>query len=440
VTVFEALPVAGGMLRVGIPEYHLPKEILDREIAFIESCGVEIKTNMRLGDTLTITTLEQFDAVFIATGAHKANIPDISGIDLNSVSVLTAVDFLKRVALNKTISLGNRVLVVGGGDVALDCVRSARRLGVPEIKLACLEKLDQMPASAERIAQAKEEGLDIHPSCLVCKVLKEDGRCTGVECLALRSMEFREDGSLHVDPLENSEHVIPVDTILLAAGQTIDPSIFPKGLKVNRGRIAVDENGATTLPKYFAGGDAATPQKTVAHAVGFGRRAAEAIDRYLPKLPESGLIPSVTMRKSEIQNPDIFEKKERSPIPKLNIAERLSSFAEVELGLGEEEAKKEAGRCLECRGMCGVVCPYDAPQFGTGDNPKMQMCNSCLEDWSNGKKPMCVRSCPVRALDFGPIGELQAKYGEVRVARRFTYSEKNRPSVIFKTKERRTVI
>ena len=433
-TVFEALPLAGGMLRVGIPEYHLPKEVLEREIAFITSCGVKIKTNMRLGDNLKPSALDMFDAVFIATGAYQANIPNIAGLENARAGVMTALDFLQKVALNEPVNLGKHVLVIGGGDVALDCFRSARRLGVSDIRLACLESLEQMPATADRLAQAMEEGLEIYPSRSFRRILEEDGCCTGLECMKLRGMEFREDGSLRLDLLEDSEHTIPADTIILAAGQRVDTGIFPEGLKIKGGRIAIDENGATSLPKYFAGGDAAIPQAKVSYAIGSGRRAADAIHRQLQGLPDRAATSPAEIRKSELQNTDIFVKRERVGISTLHVDDRLSSFAEVELGLRKEEGRNEAGRCLECRGMCSIACPYDAPQFGVEMNPKMQKCDSCLEDWIAGKQPMCVRSCPARALDIGTMDDLRAKYGGIREAENFIYSEKNGPSIIFKPK------
>jgi len=432
VTVFEALQVVGGMLRIGIPEYHLPKEVLDREIAFIEACGVEIKTNMRLGENLTLLELEKFDAIFLATGAHEKKILDIPGADLNGV--MSGVDFLTKVNLNEVVNLGNRVLVVGGGDVAIDCARSAIRLGASEVHVACLESLDEMPANPLGVVQAKEEGITIHPSRTFSRIFKENGCCAGIECLKLHSMKFDDNGKLHIDVIENTEHTLSADTVIFAIGQAVDSNIFPKGLQVNKGLIKIDENGVTSLPKYFAGGDVAIPEGKVAYAIGSGRKAAEAIDRQLRNLPEYKPTTELPIHKSELSDIDIFEKKGRIPISSAPISDRLLEFSEVELSLTEEEGKKEASRCLECYAMCQMVCPYDVPQFGAEENPKMQKCDSCLDEYLQGKDPICVRACPTRALDAGPIEELKAKYGDNRVAKNFTYYENTKPNVVFKPK------
>ena len=432
VTVFEALPVVGGMLRIGIPEYHLPKEVLGREIAFIEACGVEIETNMRLGENLSTVDLEQFDATFLATGAHEKKILDIPGADLNNLMV--GLDFLRKVNLNEVVNLGKQVLVVGGGDVAIDCARSAIRLGASEVHIGCLESLDKMPANPSGVAEAKKEGISIHPSRSFRRVLDENGCCAGMECLNLRSMKFDEKGTLHLDVIKNTEHILPADTIIFAIGQAVDTSVFPKGLQINKGLITIDENGATSLPKYFAGGDAAIPEGKIAYAIGSGRKAAESIDRQLKNLPEEKLTATSRIHKSEFSDTDIFQKKERVPIPSLPVLNRVLGFPEVELALTEEEGRKEASRCLECYAMCQLACPYDAPQFGAEYNPKIQKCDSCLDEYLQGKDPICVRACPTRALDAGPIGELKSKYGDTKVAKNFTYYEKTKPNVVFKPK------
>ena len=197
--------------------------------------------------------------------------------------------------------------------------------------------------------------------------------------------------------------------------------------------IDVDEDGVTSRPKYFAGGDASSSQRKLAWAIGSGRRAAQAIDRYLRGVckEEASTKP---IRESQFTNTDFMPKKERVTIPMLPVANRRRGFAEVELGLSDKQAKAEADRCIRCQGMCSVACPYHTPQFGAENNPKMQKCTLCLEEWEQGKKPLCVRSCTMRALDADAIDVLRAKYGDVREAEGFTYYEKNEPSVTFKPK------
>ncbi len=432
VTVLEALPVVGGMLQVGIPEYRLPKAVLEREIAFIESVGVEIKTNMQLGKNFSLEDLDQFDAVFLAIGAHKERDLNIPGMNLKGV--ITGLDFLREAKPNGKVNIGKRVVVLGGGNVACDCARTAHRLGATKIHLVCPECYEDMLAEPSEIKQDKEENIAIHNSCIISRILGENEHVVGAECLRLRSMEFDEDGKLHFDAIAGSEQVLPADTVILAIGQEPDLSFLPKDIKVNRGIISIDEDGATSRPKYFAGGDAAIPERRVAWAIGSGRRAAQAIDRVLKGLPKEKPADKPTTIESKLLDTDFIEKRGRVKSPILPIRDRHQSFAEVERGLDSEQARIEAKRCLLCQGMCLVACPYHAPQFGAEDNPKMQKCDFCLEEWAQGKQPICVRSCTMRALDAGPIDELRAKYGDVRKTKGFPYYEKSEPAIIFKPK------
>ena len=430
VTIFEALPVTGGMLRVGIPRYQLPANVLDREIAFIEALGVEIKTNMRLGENLSLEELDKFDAVFLGVGAHKQRSLNIPGINLKGV--IGGLDFLREVNVLGKGNVGERTLVLGGGNVAFNCARIARRLGAIEVHLACPEAYDSMPADLFEISEGEAEGVIIHPSRIFTKVAGKDGHATGVECLRLQSMEFDEEGKLHFDAFQGSEHILAADTVIFAVGEELDLSFLPKDIKVDKGRILVDEDGATSHKKFFAGGDVTVRQERVAYAIGAGRRAAQAIDREFMGLKKEK--PVEGYKEYKLIDTDFFEKKAAVAIPQLAVHERRRNLSEIESSLDSEQAMTEASRCLNCRGMCLVACPYDAPQFGAEDNAKMQKCTLCLEEWVENKKPVCVRACPTRALDAGPLEELRAKYGDVREAVGFTYSEKSKPAIVFKPK------
>lgn len=430
VTVYEALPVAGGMLRVGIPEYRLPGEVLDREIALIEAMGVDIKTGMELGKNLSLAELDGYDAVFLAIGAHTEKRLDIPGINLKEV--IPGIDFLKEAKLKGKVKIGKKVVVLGGGNVAFDCARTAHRLGAEEVHIVCPEGEEDILAEPAEVEQGQEEGITIHSSRLACQVLSADGQVSGVECLGLRSMSFDETGKLHFDAIEGSEKVLAADTVILAIGQEPDFSFLPEDIKVKGGMISVDTDGATSRPKYYAGGDAALTERKVAWAIGSGKRSAEAIDRALKGLPAEKPVAKAGCNGHTLLDTDFIEKKVRVKIPVLPAEDRRQGFAEVEKGLDNEQAKAEAERCLICRGMCLVACPYDAPQFGDEDNPKMQKCDLCLEEWEIGKQPICVRSCTMRALDAGPIEELRAKYGDIRDAEGFCYYEKSEPSITFK--------
>ena len=433
VTIFEALPVVGGMLRVGIPAYRLDKEILEREIAFIKSTGMNIETNRRLGENLTFAELDKFDAVFLAVGAFKDRIPDIPGTELDGV--VSGLDFLREVNLEGTVKILGKVLVIGGGNVAIDCARTALRLGATKIELACPEGYHEMPADEWEVKGAEAEGVTIHPSQALRRIIGEDSHVSGVECLKLRSMEFDEEGKLHFDAIEGSEHVIPADMVIIATGQAPDLSFLPDDIKVSRGIIQVDANGATSRERYYAGGDATVDidRRRVSWAIGMGRRAALAIDRKLQGLPPEE--PAMAGGEEDIEykltDTDFIEKEARVTLPQLSLSERCQGFDEVELGLDPEKALAEAKRCLRCHGMCLVACPYDAPKFIERARTHMFKCNFCLDRLSEGKEPACVAACPVLALDAGPMEELIKKYGEGKKAKGFTDYPQTKPSIVF---------
>jgi hypothetical protein len=238
---------------------------------------------------------------------------------------------------------------------------------------------------------------------------------------------------LHFDAIAGSEQILAADTVILAIGQEPDLSFLPKDIKVHRKIISVDEDGATSRPIYFAGGDAAIPTRKVAWAVGSGRRAAHVIDQMLRGRSEQKS-PEKPMAESKLLDTDFIRKEERAKAPMLPVCDRCEGFAEVERGLDGQQAIAEANRCLRCEGMCLVACPYDVPQFGAEDNPKMQKCDFCLQEWEEGKQPICVRSCTMRAMDAGPVEELKAKYGDVKEAEGFSYYKKSEPAIFFKPK------
>ncbi|MCL6479422.1 MAG: FAD-dependent oxidoreductase [Peptococcaceae bacterium] len=347
VTVFEALPFPGGMMRVGIPEYRLPRDVLDAEIKEIESLGVEIRTNTRV-DSLDTLFAEGYSAILVAVGTHQGVKLPIPGADLDGVLVNTT--FLREVSLGKKVEVGNRVVVLGGGNVAFDCARVARRLGAGEVHLACLESRENMPASPEEIEQGEEEGIVIHPSHSFTRIISDQGRITGVECLDVQSFEFDEERRAQIKVVEGSEHILPADTVIFAVGQRPE-SIDKFGLTTGRGNtIQVDPDTlAAGREGVFAAGDAVTGTDSVIAAIAAGRRGAGAIDKYLggDGVIDEELAPAEKPAPwiGRIEN---FAYQRRCGISCTPAEERIRTFGKIDPGYDEEAALKESQRCLQC--------------------------------------------------------------------------------------------
>jgi NADPH-dependent glutamate synthase beta subunit-like oxidoreductase/Pyruvate/2-oxoacid:ferredoxin oxidoreductase delta subunit len=347
VTVFEALPVTGGMMRVGIPEYRLPRDVIEREIQEIQSMGVEIKTNMKV-TSLDILFEEGYDAILVAIGANVGQKLSIPGADLDGV--LIGLDFLRDANLGKKVNVGKRVVVLGGGNVAFDCARLARRLGADEVRIACLEDKIEMPAACDEIEQGEEEGILVYPSRTCTRVLSENGRITGVECLDVASFEFDEDGRVRIDVVEGSEHVLVANTIIFAIGQLPEiPDQF--GLDLDgRGHISVDPYSFdTSRAGVFAAGDAVKGTSSVIEAIASGREGAVAVDKYLGG---SGIIDEELAPREEPETwlgpGDGFAALSRCKQYCIGAAERIKSFCTIVWPLEEEAADAESKRCLQC--------------------------------------------------------------------------------------------
>ncbi|HAJ56553.1 MAG TPA: glutamate synthase (NADPH), homotetrameric [Candidatus Omnitrophica bacterium] len=293
VTLFESLHVPGGVLSYGIPEFRLPKKIVLNEVAFIQSLGVELRTNVLIGKTYTLDDLfsDGYRAVFIASGAGLPNFLGIEGE--NAGGVYSANEFLTRVNLMKAyefpksatpVKVGKTVVVIGGGNVALDSARCARRLGV-EVKLVYRRTESEMPARREEIDNAKEEGIDFMFLAAPKRILVDkNGFCSGLEVLKMELGPPDASGRPRPVIIENSEFTIDADTVIVAIGQSPNPLLAKntKGLEVTaRGTIKVDEHFMTSIKGVFAGGDIITGADTVISAMGAGKKAAKEIDKYL---------------------------------------------------------------------------------------------------------------------------------------------------------------
>ncbi len=346
VTVYEGLPAAGGMLRYGIPEYRLPRKVLENEIKYIQNTGVTIKTGTRV-ESIDNLFEQGYDGIIVAVGTHRGQKLKIPGTD--NAGVLIGVDFLREINLGKKVSVGKSVLVLGGGNVAFDGARAAIRLGA-QVKLACLEPRETMPAAKEEIEQGEEEGIKVYPGRTFTRILTENGKIKGVECLEVASLSFDEEKNPQIEAVENSQHTIEADTVIFAIGQR--PEI-PEGFGVDIGSgnlIAVDEYSFTTSKEgVFAAGDAVNGTSSVIKAIASGRKAAIALDKYLEGSGniDENLAPLQELKKY-IGSWEGFASLERCRDSYIPAEKRIKSFRSVVKDMDEKTAECEAKRCLQC--------------------------------------------------------------------------------------------
>jgi heterodisulfide reductase subunit A-like polyferredoxin len=354
VTIYEKLPVAGGMLSVGIPEYRLPRDIINAEIQIIKDMGVEIKTGTEIGKDFTIEQLREqgTKAIFLGIGAHECKSLGIEGEDLEAV--YPGVDFLREVNLGKKIGLGDRIAVVGGGNVAMDAVRTARRLGASEAFIIYRRSYEEMPANEEEIEECEEEGIQIHTLTNPKRIIGENGRVKAVECIRMTLGEPDESGRRRPVPVEGSEFTMEVDGVIPAIGQESDWACLGPECACTLsdwGTMNVDPLTLQTEDAdIFAGGDAVTGPKTVIEAIEAGKQAAISIDRF---------IRGVNLREGREKEweavQDVrtegYDRIPRTQMPRLSPDKRLDNFDEVQLGFSEAETVAEAKRCVEC-GIC----------------------------------------------------------------------------------------
>ncbi len=363
VTVFEKLPKGGGMLLTGIPPYRLPKDILEREVKVVEGL-VEVRYNTPVDRELFREILNEYDAVFIATGAHKSRGMGIPGEDLEGV--YHAVSILKKINFGEPVDLGKRVMVVGGGNSAMDAARSALRLGC-EVMVVYRRSRAEMPAIPEEVEAAMEEGIEFHFLRNPVEFIGRDGRLERVRLIKMELGEPDESGRRRPVPVPGSEYEVEVSSVLLAIGERPDLS-FVDGIELTPwGTVKVDElTLQTSNPKVFAGGDCVTGPNTFIDAVAHGKRAAVSIHRFLEgkdlKEGREGELPW----KSELAgDKSLAYRKGRIVQPHLPVEERIKTFSEVELTPAEEDIREEARRCINCSvcsecGLCVLACEPEA--------------------------------------------------------------------------------
>ena len=346
VTVKEALPKAGGMMRYGIPSYRLPRQIVEEEVAVILKTGVKLETNCKVAKPAGLLT-EGYDAVLVAVGTHQGIKLPIDGNDLPGVLLNT--EFLIAAAQGREVALGKKVIVLGGGNVAFDCARTAVRLGAEEVHLACLEAKENMPADREEIEQAEEEGIHIHPGKTLEKITGTE-KAGGVIFSDIESFTFDENRRAQIVKKENSASFMAADTVIFAIGQRPDLS-GEAGLALGRGNLIQVKEGSLTTAEdgIFAAGDAVYGTASVIKAIASGREAARAIDRYLGGNGDiSEVLVPADQPKPYIGSIAGFGYRERVRSRVEAVAARVKGFSGIDHGIGDQDICGEIERCLQC--------------------------------------------------------------------------------------------
>ncbi|MBM3124346.1 MAG: FAD-dependent oxidoreductase [Chloroflexi bacterium] len=374
VTVFDALPSPGGMLAAGIPEYRLPREVLNDEIDYVLAQGVELKLNTPIGRDggPSLEDLRRdHQAVFLAIGAHGSSRLGVPGEDLPEV--FQAVPFLRHMNMGHEANIGKHVAVIGGGNSAIDAARCALRLGA-EVQLVYRRSRAEMPAAPWEVSAAEQEGVKLTFLSAPLRVIEKDGHAAGIECIRMKLGEPDSSGRRRPVPVDGTEYVMDVDTIIAAIGQNVESDGL--GVETKWGQFVVDPLTLETSAKgVFAGGDAVIGPASVVEAIGAGLQAAESIHRYLRgmDLRDGRSQDHPKSKDIQISPAEAVKRAPREHMPELPVAERINNFREVELGLTAEQAMAEAQRCLSCAvcsecNQCvtacqrGAIVPEDAPR------------------------------------------------------------------------------
>lgn len=410
-TVFESNSTPGGMLRMGVPTYRLPRTAIDNDVEFIKKLGVEIKYNTTFGVDVTFESLKKdgFSVIFIGVGLLESRILNIEGVHFDGV--LRGVSFLHEVNTAGKAKIGKSVLVIGGGAVAMDCARTALRLKPDKVSVACLESRGEMPTTDFEIEEAIHEGIVLYNSVGPKRILGKDGKVTGLEVLKVKYV-FDEQRRFNPAFYEGSEFVIDADTIILAIGQTSN-LVFLKGqdgIQVTRGGTIIvnSDTFSTSVYGVYAGGDIVLGRGTMAECMAQGKKAAIAIHNALrnttvkdEKWNERPAVPDVAPSRVSL-----IKKEPKQEMPTMPSEKRLDNFDEVELGFPLNIAVKEAQRCMNCGAgafvddnlcvgclTCVRVCPFEVPEIKKGETTAYidGDCQSC---------GLCIVECPAGAISF----------------------------------------
>jgi len=419
VTIFEALPEPGGMLMYGIPEYRLPKQVLRQEIGYIRDLGVEMKTGIRVGKDVTLPDLKkEYNAIFIAVGAHKGMGLGLAGED--SPGVMEGITYLRTINLGKKVKLGKKVAVIGGGNTAIDCSRTARRLGAKDITIIYRRSMAEMPALAEDVEGMQREGIKIELLASPTRLLSENGKLFGIECVRMKLGEPDASGRPRPLPIEGSEFLVPVDSLIAAIGQTPETDLaYEPGLSwTTQGMIDITRMGVTTMDGVFAGGDGAGTKAYVADAIASGKVAALAIVCYLTgtdankEFAEHRIGAASSFSFQHFMDPKTYPSDLAKIVPyeKVNTlcfphgARRenpatvgIKGFQEVLGGFDKATMAAEIYRCFKCGtctgcDLCFLLCPdLSLVKEKKGYNVRVDYCKGCS---------ICATSCPRNVIEM----------------------------------------
>lgn len=435
IVIYEALSLAGGMLSVGIPPYRLPRSKIKNAVNWIMEQGVEIRLNNPIDTHDKFgELLKEYNAIYLATGAHKSTLLDIPGENLRGV--MHGITFMKDTNLGAIGTVPERVVVVGGGFTAIDCARSSLRLGAKEVSIIYRRTLEEMPAGEIEVRMAEEEGIRIHYLTSPVKIIgSDDSVATHIECIKNRLGEPDEKGRRRPSPIDGSNFTLPAGLIIAAIGQSPDVAFLSEkfGIEINHwGMPLVDSESFMTARKgVFAGGDCITGPRNVIEVIADGRKTARSIHKLLTGRERKGYTFYYKDQTPSGRIPN-YEVTPRQKQDALAMEKRGNLDAEVESGLSKENTLKEAGRCLLCHfnifidekcvlcGGCIDVCPYNCISMVSRENvetPETFTDNEIMSrDWDavmviDEEKcircGLCVRRCPVNAITM----------------RRFAYSE-----------------
>lgn len=422
VTVFERMPEAGGMMRYCIPDFRLEKFVVANEIAYIRNLGVDLKTGIEFGKDITLENLRKdgYKAVFIAIGTQHGMKLNVPGEDLKGV--VNAVDFLKDVSLGKHVEVGETVVVVGGGNSAIDAARTSKKLGAKEVIVLYRRSREEMPALPSEVAEAERDGVKFHFLVAPKQIIGENGQVKAIECLRMRLGEPDESGRRRPVPISFSEHQYEVNTVIPALGQVADASSIPSELSDKESKVPLIPVDSQTLetkcPGVFAGGDIATGPASIIEAVGAGKKAAVSIHLYLTGQDMHRGRDENVEETTWVKNWGHIKKKERryeppAEKPRLSFEEAVDYLENI-----ERNAKFEACRCLGCGpcaeclaetdlcegdkavidealcigcNVCAVVCPFGAARKDENNIARISedLCKGC---------GICAARCPVRAI------------------------------------------